>query len=345
MSGFLHKVGWKPSIKPRMGKSSAEERFTLLLVSSRGRSRTVGFGAGTLRVFAWVTLAAVLCLALFVGVYRANRKELVGLRYMQEVAESQKQQIQAMQEQYASLTERVRQAEAMEDQIRDMLSREGIIQQGYAPGNAGLFPAGRAAVVLSSRDNPVSMRMESPPDMSRALYALTADTGTLAEKAVSLEVQASALHGEVSEIVARLRATPSVWPVVGDISSGFGWRANPFDYYDEEYHSGIDIAASWGTPIVAPADGTVTFSGYKYGYGRMVIIRHGYGYETLYAHCSYLEVDPGQEVSRGEVIAYVGESGSATGPHLHYEVHLWGSPVDPTCFLPEEVLEVSHSVR
>lgn len=328
-----------------MGKSSAEERFTLLFVSSRGRSRTLGFSVRTLKIIAGFGIILAACLVVFVSAYRVNNRELNELRYMRNVAESQKQQIQALQEQYATLNERVRQAESLEAQIQEMLNSEGIAQkQSYSPGSADSRKGSRTPAVIS-RDEISAARLGSPDDMVRALYALAATVGALQEKASVVEEQARNLHEQVSEIVARLRATPSIWPAHGDISSDFGWRTNPFDYYDSEYHSGVDIAASWGDPVVAPADGTVTFSGYKYGYGWTVTIQHGFGYETLYAHCSALEVDKRQEVKRGDVVAYVGESGSSTGPHLHYEVHLWGIPVDPMEFLHEQVLEVSNSVR
>jgi len=345
LSGLFEKIGWKPSMRPRMGKSSAEERFTMMLVSSRGRSRSVGFSLKTLKVLGWLGLTAVCTLVSFVTVYRANRKELVELRYMRDVAESQKAQIQSLQEQFSVLNERVRQAEMIEVQIRDMLNREGIFPQAYTSGGSATLPASRTSPVLTYRDSPSASRLMRTEDMGRALYGLGAGASSLAEKAAKVEADVRDLREEAIEAVAFMRATPSAWPVFGDISSDFGWRVNPFNYYSREYHSGIDIAAQWWEPIAAPADGTVVFSGYKYGYGWTIMIRHGYGFETLYAHCCRLEADWGQEITRGEVIGYVGQSGIATGPHLHYEVHLWGTPVDPTRYLSEEVLEVSHSVR
>lgn len=345
MSGLIDKIGLRPSIKPRMGKSSAEERFTLLFVSSRGRSRSLSFGLRTLRILGWATLVAAIVLGAFFTSYRAFSKELAELRYMRDVAESQKQQIRSLQEQYTVLNERVREAELIETQIRDMLDREGLIPQSYTVGGASTGPVSRTSLTVASRDGATGLRLLTPEDMGRALYALHNSVGSLAQKAATVESRAKTLQEQASEIVSQIRATPSIWPVSGEISSDFGWRVNPFDYYDSEYHAGIDIAAAMWEPIVAPADGVVTFSGYRYGYGWMVQISHGYGYETVYAHCVSLEVDLGDEVSRGDVIAFVGQSGSATGPHLHYEVHLWGTATDPTRYLSKEISEVSHSVR
>ena len=125
-----------------------------------------------------------------------------------------------------------------------------------------------------------------------------------------------------------LASTPSVWPAKGWLSSRFGYRKSPFTD-KKEFHKGLDISTRKGSPIVASADGTVSFSGWDRGYGRAVVIRHGYGLKTKYAHLKKSLVKKGQYVKRGETIGLVGNSGRTTGSHLHYEVHLNGVPVNP----------------
>jgi len=127
-------------------------------------------------------------------------------------------------------------------------------------------------------------------------------------------------------------STPSVWPVRGWVTSPFGIRTSPFSGI-AQFHEGMDIAAQTGTPVVAPADGVVIKAGFGTGYGNMVEISHGYGIRTIFAHNSRLNVTAGQRVKRGDVISYVGDSGSSTGPHLHYEVRLNGLPVNPVRYL------------
>ncbi len=127
-------------------------------------------------------------------------------------------------------------------------------------------------------------------------------------------------------------STPSAWPVRGWITSPFGNRTSPFSGI-VKFHEGLDIAAQTGTPVMAPADGVVVKAGFSTGYGNMVEISHGYGIKTIFAHNSRLNVKAGQRVRRGEVISYVGDSGSSTGPHLHYEVRLNGLPVNPTKYM------------
>ena len=125
---------------------------------------------------------------------------------------------------------------------------------------------------------------------------------------------------------------PSIWPIEGKISSGFGQRQDPFGG-EGEFHTGLDILAPMGTPIRAAGDGIVETSGMANGYGREIIIDHGHGVRTLYGHMSALVAIAGQQVIRGQVIGYVGQSGRATCPHLHYEVRINNVPVNPHKYL------------
>ena len=102
-------------------------------------------------------------------------------------------------------------------------------------------------------------------------------------------------------------------------------------------HTGTDFAAHTGTPIYATGDGTVKLSGREGGYGNVVVINHGYGYETLYAHMSKVKAKRGQKVKRGDIIGYVGSTGLSTGPHLHYEIHKDGKPIDPVSYFYQDV--------
>ena len=127
-------------------------------------------------------------------------------------------------------------------------------------------------------------------------------------------------------------STPSVWPVRGWVTSPFGNRTSPFSGI-LKFHEGMDIATQTGTPVVAPADGVVIKAGFSTGYGNMVEISHGYGLRTVFGHNSRLNVKAGQQVKRGDVISYVGDTGSSTGPHLHYEVRVNGLPVNPVKYM------------
>jgi hypothetical protein len=121
---------------------------------------------------------------------------------------------------------------------------------------------------------------------------------------------------------------PSLWPVNGILRSSFGGRSDPFSG-EGAFHTGIDFQAARGTPVHVTADGVVESAGWSSGYGKLVVVDHGNGIDTYYAHLSQFLVMPGQEVRRGEVIALSGGTGRATGPHIHYEVRLHGTPVNP----------------
>ncbi len=126
---------------------------------------------------------------------------------------------------------------------------------------------------------------------------------------------------------------PSIYPTYGFMSSSYGYRVDPV-YGGYEFHTGVDIANSYYTPIYATADGVVTYAGYKSnGYGYQVLVNHGNGYETFYAHSSRLIVAIGDYVKKGQLIAYIGSTGKSTGPHVHYEVHLYGKTINPVNFL------------
>ena len=137
----------------------------------------------------------------------------------------------------------------------------------------------------------------------------------------------------------KANSAPNLWPVEGQVTGSFGERIDPFNG-EGAFHSGVDIGSSYGHPIVAPADGIVTLTETMCGYGKTIMISHGNGISTRYGHLSGFAVTAGQKVQRGDVIGYVGESGRSTGPHLHYEVRINDTPVNPYKYLR---MTIAHS--
>jgi len=125
---------------------------------------------------------------------------------------------------------------------------------------------------------------------------------------------------------------PSLWPVTGHISGSFGERLDPFSG-EGAFHAGVDISSQYGDEVRASADGVVVAVESRPGYGRMVVVDHGFGISTWYGHLSGFRTQPGARVKRGDVIGYVGVSGRVTGPHVHYEVRIRGTPVNPWRYL------------
>lgn len=143
-----------------------------------------------------------------------------------------------------------------------------------------------------------------------------------------------ALRARIDEERRIFRATPNIWPVNGYLTSHFGPRLSPIYGY-EQSHKGMDIAGPSGTPVRATADGTVRVAGWGGGYGRVVVIDHGYGFSTRYGHNRQILVKSGDRVTRGQIIALMGETGNATGPHVHYEVWHNGRAMNPGKFMKE----------
>jgi murein DD-endopeptidase MepM/ murein hydrolase activator NlpD len=156
------------------------------------------------------------------------------------------------------------------------------------------------------------------------------DSASIMSKAETLQRSLQAVE---SVMQARM-VTPSIWPVLGNLTDSFGGRRNPFGGSGSEFHAGQDIATAWGTAVDATAAGTVIFAGWQNGYGQVVIIDHGGGLTTRYGHLSEIDVSEGQQIAKAEPIGKVGSSGRSTGPHLHYEVRLNDEPVDPRNYLP-----------
>ncbi|HNX32021.1 MAG TPA: peptidoglycan DD-metalloendopeptidase family protein [Holophaga sp.] len=153
--------------------------------------------------------------------------------------------------------------------------------------------------------------------------------------------QTKAIRAAMDPIIERWNHTPSIFPTAGYMSSGYGIRLSPFSRANEQddgllgFHQGIDISNSRGTPIQATADGTIETAGWQEGYGNTLVIRHTPDIETLYGHLDTIapQIKVGQLVARGDILGYMGQSGRATGVHLHYEVRIDGRPKDPKPYM------------
>jgi murein DD-endopeptidase MepM/ murein hydrolase activator NlpD len=183
--------------------------------------------------------------------------------------------------------------------------------------------------------------LKSKKDVMEAV--VTEDTGSIDMNALKKQIDASIKSvSEIRQYLAEKKdaylSTPYGWPAKGYITSGFGMREHPL-LGVRIFHSGIDISIPPGTPVRTTADGVVSFSGWEGRGGNTVVIEDGNGFRTAYAHNRKNNVKVGQRVRRGDVIAYSGSTGSATGPHVHYEVLKHGRSVDPTSYLTQLVYD------
>jgi murein DD-endopeptidase MepM/ murein hydrolase activator NlpD len=200
------------------------------------------------------------------------------------------------------------------------------------------------AATAAAEPTPASLALTDDPDQQQVKLSID-QFYTLRSQAMSGRIS-RALEGGLSPGFAgdwtELADAPSLWPVEGRVGSSFGERQDPING-EGAFHSGLDIDAPSGTPVRAAADGNVTDASMNAGYGREIIINHGHDVQTLYGHLSAMAVVPSQHVIRGQVIGYVGQSGRATGPHLHYEVRVHNVPVNPHKYLRTTYEQIAFS--
>src|SRR3954464_15070699 len=158
------------------------------------------------------------------------------------------------------------------------------------------------------------------------------DLDKMSFRSHSLEKDLSVLEQKFVAQSLLLSSTPSIAPVRGILTDGFGGRSDPFTG-EPGTHNAVDISSAVGQGVRAPADGIVIKSEWANGYGNVIYLSHGYGFSTRYGHLSAYAAKPGQHVKRGDIIGYVGSTGRSTGPHLHYEVRLNNTPVNPLAYI------------
>jgi murein DD-endopeptidase MepM/ murein hydrolase activator NlpD len=289
-----------------------DERFYAFIVSKTSRSRSY------VRRFSvhkrWVKFSALAAAVLFCaaayGVYgltqqAAHARIEAENNRLREENERQRRQLEKL----------VNRVDAIEDASRRLSEMSGAQQ-----GEGGQQPE-------QQQEEGMSEHGAGGPGLE-----LDADAVASVEaRAARLEEHLRTYEAALKE---RARLVPSIWPVEGESTDSFGVRGNPFGGGSSEFHPGQDIAAPRGTPVIAPADGTVVKADWQNGYGQTVVIDHGNGLTTRYGHLSKIEVAAGQEVRRGDELGQVGSTGRSTGPHLHYEVRIGDVPVSPLHYLP-----------
>jgi murein DD-endopeptidase MepM/ murein hydrolase activator NlpD len=228
------------------------------------------------------------------------------------------------------LAERVGQLEGELTRLRDLDRRlrvaVGLDATDGEPAPASAAQGGAETLSRTALLDALKQRT------GRLVDWVSQDLSALGKEINSRERSLRELKAFIEEKASVLAATPTILPVKGLVTAGYGYRKSPFTG-QRELHEGLDIAAPYGSPIVVTADGIVTFAGPLAGYGNTVFVDHGHGFSTFYGHCSSYRVREAQRVRRGEVIAFVGTTGRTTGPHVHYEVHVNGVISNPTKYM------------
>ena len=292
--------------------------YTLMLVPHDGRSiskkdlhtRQMKKAASCIGVVALGTVGLVVLLS---GMLYVRNKEANELAAYKAIKAQQEQKLQELEKNTEAVQKQLAMLHKIETQVREQMKKAGM----ELPGKS------EPAEKTGGKGGPSKTKVSD--------LVVLQEQNALLQKNLQVSTQDwDNLLTSIKTENYRQEVTPNLWPLDGGyISSDFGGRANPFDGYSSDYHPGIDIAENYGAPVYASASGYVQRAGWYGGYGKYIKISHDYGYATAYGHLSSIEISAGDYVSKGQLIGYVGSTGYSTGPHLHFEVLLYGEQINP----------------
>jgi murein DD-endopeptidase MepM/ murein hydrolase activator NlpD len=315
----------------------AKKSYTVLIVSQRAAQvKKFIFSPLTLKIAGVILAIAILVSGFIIYDYVIYKKQLIELRDLRTETLSQQKEIRSFLEKITLLEEQLNKLKEMEKEME-----KDLIEVNELKKTKKGYPA-VPRKKLSSETN--EMRHEIALFRNEQVCILEKERSRLVsllhQDLLDLRKEACQREQNLKEIMEFLQAqksillsTPSLWPVFGPITSGFGEMRLSSPSGEMRPHGGVDIAAPPGTPIVSPADGVVIFSGEESEYGLLICIDHGHGFSTAFGHLKELLVQTGDQVKIGQIIGTVGISGNSTGPHLHYEVRVHGNPVNPFLYL------------
>jgi murein DD-endopeptidase MepM/ murein hydrolase activator NlpD len=285
----------------------------LILPDATSQARKFHISRPVISVVSTLAALGILALAFFIYQYVNFNLRMIELRQLRLEASDR-----------SVLATKVAQLEGELQRLRDFDQRLRVVAGlDQEPQESADFAQGGAAT--QSR---TALLDTVQQEAVRLADSVNRDIEVLGREITSRERSFRELKVLLEEKRSVLASTPTILPVKGLITAGYGYRQSPFTGV-REMHEGVDLAAPYGTPIVATADGIVSFVGPLGAFGNVVFINHGHGFTTFYAHASKIRGTEGQSVKRGEVVALVGTTGRTTGPHVHYEVQVNGVTVNP----------------
>jgi murein DD-endopeptidase MepM/ murein hydrolase activator NlpD len=315
----------------------AHKSYTILIVSQKAAQAKKFFLSPLMLKIAAVALGVIIVVSAFIihdyVVYKKQVSELKGLR---TETLSQQEEIRSFLEKITLLEEQLNKLKEMEKQVeRDLQEIDALkkTKKGalVIPRKKTFNETKETGKEISSfRQETFSILEKRRPHLVSRLHQ---DLLELRKEAFQSELNLNELKEFLQAQKSILLSVPSLWPVIGPITSQFGETRTSSSSRATRPHYGVDISVPPGTPIAAPADGVVSFAGRESEYGLMICLEHGNGFSTTYGHLKELAVRTGDKVRVGQVIGTVGVSGNSTGPHLHYEVRIRGNPVDPLRYL------------
>lgn len=307
-------------LRKKTASTKVEEYFTVMILPGpNSRVRKFSISKTRLRNIGISLVVGLLVSVLMFGEYVNMRGKVWELNSLRAETTEQRHQIEQFAGSIVDMKGQLAKLQEVSDRLRSLAKIGGKNQQRLGIGGTSEMSS------INLDELGQKTHKELMDQMSRELEGMKA-------AAAEQETTMQKLSGYLEHRNSVLSATPDIWPVRGFITSNFGYRKSPI-YGTRQFHEGLDIANRVGAPVAATAAGTVVETGYQSGYGKFVKLQHGYGMSTLYGHLSDTAVKEGQRVKRGELVGYVGNTGSSTGPHLHYEVRVNGVPANPLGYL------------
>jgi murein DD-endopeptidase MepM/ murein hydrolase activator NlpD len=317
-----------------------QKAYTVIILSQQAaKAKKFLISALALRIAAALLGILILVSAFVIYDYRIYHEKVTDLHRLQAEADLQQGEIRAFMGKISALEEELKKLADMERQmerdLREVYELKKANKRSPARPAADVTKKGSTEATTEVKASVVEEISILEGKRPWLISHLNQDLQVLRKQALRTEHSLQEFGTKLQFRKLVLLATPSMWPVAGQISSRFGDTRLNFDSGGPRPHRGVDISAPMGTPIVAPADGVIRFAGHGLDLGRLIIIDHGYGFSTKYGHLKKYFVQTGDKVRKGQTIGAVGSSGSSTGPHLHYEVHLHDRAVNPGDYLKQ----------
>ncbi len=318
----------------------AKQHYTILIVSQKAAQvKKFILSPLTLKISAVLLTAFLVIFSFIIYEYVMNKRKVVELHQLRSETQSQQAELHSFFDKISVLEEQLNRLKEMEKKVEKEVKEFNELKRIKRAKKVSLL-AGKnksSLTKIQEINGPAQIRKGGlsilEQERPRLVSRLHQDLQELQKEMSHREKILMELQEFLEAKKSILLAIPSLWPVWGRITSAFGDTRTSALAGGTRPHRGVDISAPSGTPILAAADGVVTFAGQESEYGRLVCLDHGQGFTTMYGHLKELFVQTGDKILKGQHLGTVGVSGNSTGPHLHYEVRLHGNPIDPVRYL------------
>ena len=315
------------------------KRYFFLITEDRAQKmKQFSLSEGFIRAFLFSLASLLILFVLFLSYSLKLNFDDLKFNHLEKENQNLKKELVSLNRKLSHLENKVSQVDLLSNKIKKIVSiRSDSPEKKAVGGRLGMDPnlnilktqVDRSPASKAPAQEIPSLEESSPSSLNLRLESLKKKTNLV-------KIDAWTLFTELSQKKEIADSTPSILPVKGGwLSSNYGYRNESiYSDHDPSFHRGTDFAANHGSPVVSTAKGKVIYTGYdEHGYGNMVVIDHGYGLKSYYAHLAEIKTSSGKKVERGDIIASVGNTGRSTGPHLHYEIRIFGNPVNPEHYI------------